>query len=327
MSSEVNQVEHEHISRSLEVERIETNIYRSKSLWIPLRARGVFGGQVISQALVSVTNAINPQYSLHSLHCYFLTSASSAVPILYEIDRVRNGRTYVARVVRAIQNGHVIFVMLCSFQKPEPWQPGHQFPMPSVRPPKECELEEDRLQKLARQEGLDPRIKEVHKQAAEQQAHGPLSIKIAADHQVGLDGTIQYMYWMKAKDIPHYDAPFQKCILGYISDMRLINTAGKSLGLQQGGRGPTALSMTSTLDHAIWYYSDDFHCGDWLLYVMNSPRTGTGRGVVHGKIYTQDGKLIAVTTQEGVVRADIREPQKELVSETGEHNLSLSAKL
>jgi len=126
--------------------------------------------------------------------------------------------------------------MLCSFQKPEPWQPGHQFPMPSVRPPKECELEEDRLLKLARQEGLDPRIKEVHKQAAEvccpvyqgddfrnqhllkcfalqQQAHGPLSIKIAADHQMGLDGTIQYMYWMKAKDIPHYDAPFQKVSL------------------------------------------------------------------------------------------------------------------
>lgn len=96
-----------------------------------------------------------------------MTSASWVVPILYEIDRVRNGRTYVTRVVRAIQNGRVIFAMLCSFKKPEPWQPGHQSPMPSVRPPEECELDEDRLLRLAKQEDLDPRAKEVYKQLAE----------------------------------------------------------------------------------------------------------------------------------------------------------------
>jgi len=126
------------------------------------------------------------------------------------------------------------------------------------------------------------------------------------------------MYWMKAKDIPRYEAAFQKCILSYLSDLYFISAAAKILGLRRGGRGENAQSMVSTLDHTIWFYNDDFHCGDWLLYVMDSPRTGSGRGVVHGRIYTRDGKLVAVTSQEGVVRADVREPQvsKQVKAET-----------
>lgn len=331
MSGEANQVEHEQISTSLEVERIEANLFRSKSLWVPLRARGVFGGQVISQALVSATNAVDRQFSLHSLHCYFLTSASPATPIVYEIDRVRNGRSYVTRAVKAIQNGRVIFVMLCSFQKPEPWQPGHQSPMPSVKAPEECESDEDRYLRMAQKEGTHPKVVEVYKQMAVERVRSPIAVRVAVEHQEEPDGTIQYMYWMKAKNIPNYDAPFQKCILGYFSDMHFISSAGRTLGLRRGGRGPTALSMVSTLDHTIWYYSNDFHCGDWMLYVITSPRTGSGRGVVHGKIYTQDGKLVAVTSQEGVVRADVRGPQQELDSDGNDSSSNssntLSAKL
>ncbi|KXN83580.1 Acyl-coenzyme A thioesterase 8 [Leucoagaricus sp. SymC.cos] len=305
MSGEANQVEHEQISTSLEVERIEVNLFRSKSLWLPLRARGVFGGQVISQALVSATNAVGSQLSLH---CYFLLSASPATPIVYEIDRVRNGRSYVTRTVKAIQNGRVIFVMMCSFQQPEPWQPSHQLPMPVVPPPEECETTEERYLKVAEQNGLPARAVDIYKSFAAEQARSPITTRIAAEHRISEDGSIQYMYWMKARNIPKYEVPFQKCILGYLSDTRFISSAGRTLGLRRGGQGPTGLSMLSTLDHAIWYYSDDFHCGDWLLYVIHSPRTGSGRGVVHGKIYTQDGKLVAVTSQEGVVRADIRGP-------------------
>ncbi|KAF9452530.1 Thioesterase/thiol ester dehydrase-isomerase [Macrolepiota fuliginosa MF-IS2] len=309
MSGEANQVEHEQILTSLEVEKIEVNLYRSKSLWLPLRGRGVFGGQVISQALVSATNCVDPRFSLHSLHCYFLTSASPSTPIVYEVDRVRNGRSYVTRTVKAIQNGHVIFVMLCSFQKPESWQPSHYWPMPDVPSPEECELDEERYVRLAQREGLHPKIVEIYTSMAAERTRSPIAVRIAGEHDVAEDGTIRYMYWMKARAIPKYETPFQKCILSYLSDMYFISSAAKILGLRRGGSGPNTLSMVSTLDHTIWFYSDDFHCGDWLLYVMHSPRTGSGRGVVHGRIYTRDGKLVAVTSQEGVVRADVRGPQ------------------
>lgn len=316
MSGEANQVEHEQISTSLEVEKIEVNLFRSKSLWLPLRSRGVFGGQVISQALVSATNCVDPQFSLHSLHCYFLLSASPSTPIVYEVDRVRNGRSYVTRTVKAVQNGRIIFVMICSFQKPEPWQPSHQWPMPTVSPPEECVLDEDRYLQMAEREGLHPTIAEAYKSMAAERSRSPIAVRIAGDHDIVGDGTARYMYWMKAKDIPRYEAAFQKCILSYLSDLYFISTGARILGLRRGGRGANAQGMVSTLDHTIWFYNDDFHCGDWLLYVMDSPRTGSGRGVVHGRIYSQDGKLVAVTSQEGVIRAGVREPEDVKQSKT-----------
>ncbi|KAJ3011988.1 hypothetical protein NUW54_g2003 [Trametes sanguinea] len=114
---------HEQISSALEVEQLDVNLYRSKTLYLPPRARGVFGGQVISQALVAANNCVDPAFSLHSLHCYFLLSASAAVPILYNVDRVRDGRSYVTRSVRAVQRGRTIFLMLCSFPTPPSLRP------------------------------------------------------------------------------------------------------------------------------------------------------------------------------------------------------------
>lgn len=173
------QVESRNISTAVEVEKLDTNLFRSKSLWIPFRARGVFGGQVISQALVSATGCVDAAYGLHvsirptfvralnsaiipnSLcmyvarasyalthnivlkcyrQCYFLLSASPAIPILYHVDRVRDGRTYTTRAVRAVQNGRIVFVMLCSFQKPELDQPSYQWAMPlNVPKPEDCQ--------------------------------------------------------------------------------------------------------------------------------------------------------------------------------------------
>ncbi|RDB28512.1 DNA repair protein RAD14 [Hypsizygus marmoreus] len=303
-----NQVEHEQISTSLEVEQIEVNLFRSKSLWLPVHSRGVFGGQVISQAVVSATNCVDGEYGLHSLHCYFLLSASPSTPIVYAVERVRRGRSYVTLSVKAIQHGHTIFVMMCSFQKPEPWQPSHQWPMPVVPPPEECETDEIIYKRAIRSDQTSPRVRKILQEIVEERERSPISIKRAKDHAVAADGTVSYMYWMQARGIPKYEAPFQKCILSYMSDMHFISTASQIMGLKRFGRGPNASSMTSTLDHTIYFYGDDFDCGDWLLYVVVSPRTGSGRGVVHGRIYTREGTLIAVTSQEGVVRADIRGP-------------------
>ncbi|KAF9014982.1 thioesterase-like superfamily-domain-containing protein [Cyathus striatus] len=301
------------ISTSLEVEQIEVNLFRSKSLWLPIRGRGAFGGQVISQALVSATNCVEPAFGLHSLHCYFLTSASTSVPIVYDIERLRNGKSYVTRAVKARQKGRIIFVMLCSFQKPEPWQPSYQWPMPKVPSPGECELEEARYTRVIEDPNTHPKLREMYQAFLQERNRSPIAIKRAKVHDISPDGTIRYMYWMQARNIPKYEAPFQKCILSYISDILFIGTASRTMGMKRVGKGPNVRSMHSTIDHSIYFYTDDFDCGDWLLYVIACPRAGSGRGVVHGRMYTQQGTLVAVTSQEGVVRAAVWGPEEEKV--------------
>ncbi|TFK20166.1 hypothetical protein FA15DRAFT_689268 [Coprinopsis marcescibilis] len=312
--SETNQAEHELISTSLEVEQLDVNLFRSKSLWLPLRARGVFGGQVISQAVVSATNCVRPEYALHSIHCYFLLSASPATPIIYNVDRIRDGKSYATRFVKAVQNGRIIFVMMCSFQKPEPWQPTHQWPMPTVAPPERCEDQEVKYARVANSPGVHPKLKEVALAIAGERARSPIAIKVAAEHEMSTEGIVRYMYWMKARSIPKYEAPFQKCILAYASDLQFIGTASRVVGLKRSGKGKEKLAMMSTLDHCLWFYNNDFDFAEWVLYVIDCPATGSGRAVVDGRIYTRDGTLIAVAAQEGVMRSDIRQmdvPQTE----------------
>jgi acyl-CoA thioesterase II len=305
-----NQVEHTHISTALEVEQLDVNLFRSKTLWSIPYTQGVFGGQVISQAIVSATNCVDKSYGLHSLHCYFLLSGSPAVPIIYHVERFREGRSYTTRTVKAVQNGAVIFVLMCSFHKPEPWQPSHQWPMPlNVPTPEECESDETRMARQAAQEGMDERTRNILKEFIVDRARNPIAIKTAKSHEVAADGTITYMYWMGARNLgSKYEAPFQKCILAYLSDFHFIDVGTRTLGLKRYRKGPDALSMTSTLDHSIYFYDDNFDCGDWLLYVMTSPRTASGRGVAQGRLYTRAGSLVAVTSQEGVIRADRRQP-------------------
>ncbi|KAJ6501735.1 HotDog domain-containing protein [Mycena vitilis] len=272
MASTETAVWHEQVATALEVERLDVDLFRSKTLWLPTRARGVFGGQVISQALVSATNSVDP---LYGLHCYFLSSASASTPIIYFVERLRDGRSYLTRAVKALQNGRVIFMMMCSFQKPEPWQPERAWRMPVVPTPDQCRLEEERYAALSREEGLHPKIQQIYRDFIGERQRSPIAIKMAVEKDMSIPGMTRVMYWMQARDIPEYEAPFQKCILGYISDLNL----------------------------------DTFDCGDWLLYVMASPAAGSGRGIVYGQLYTHTGKLIATTTQEGVVRADRRGPE------------------
>ncbi|KAF9056639.1 HotDog domain-containing protein [Panaeolus papilionaceus] len=250
----LNQAEHEQISTSLDVEQIEVNLFRSKSLWLPMRARGVFGGQVISQALVSATNCIDPSLALHSLHCYFLLSASSTTPIIYHVERLRDGKSYATRSVKAVQNGRIVFIMLCSFQKPEPWQPSHQWTMPDVQPPEQCEDEENSYMRVINNPQASPELRRLFQDRLVERTRSPIAIKLAKAHHITKDGIVRYMYWMKARDIPKYEAHFQKCILAYESDLHFIITASRIMGLKRGGSGPDSLSMTSTLDHSIWFY-------------------------------------------------------------------------
>ncbi|KAF7310640.1 DNA repair protein RAD14 [Mycena chlorophos] len=148
--------------------------------------------------------------------------------------------------------------------------------------------------------------------AEQERTRSPIAVKVALENDSLAGGATRHMYWLKARDIPKYEPHYQKCILAYMSDLYLLGAARRTLGLKRFGKGPQAVSMTSTIDHTIAFYDDAFDCGDWLLYVMVSPRAASGRAIVYGQIYTQGGSLVAVTTQEGVVRADIRGPDAKL---------------
>ncbi|KAL4068276.1 HotDog domain-containing protein [Scleroderma yunnanense] len=177
---------------------------------------------------------------------------------------------------------------------PEPWQPIYQWPMPDVPKLEECELEEDLFRRRAMDDGIDEKRKELYLMYAAARADGPIAVRRASWTREE-NGLLTSMFWMQARTgrSERYEAPFQKCILAYIIP-----------------GGSDALAMSSTLDHSIWYYDDDFCCEDGLLYVVNCPRAGDGRGVAHGKLYNRVGKFVAVTCQEGVVRADRRGPER-----------------
>ncbi|KAG6902310.1 hypothetical protein C0995_001689 [Termitomyces sp. Mi166 len=285
-----NQIEHEQISTSLEVEQLDSNLFRSKSLWVPTNARGVFGGQVISQALVSATNCVSPAFGLHSLHCYFLLSASPSTAIIYHVDRVRQGRSYVTISVRANQNGRVVFVLMCSFQKPEPWQPSHQWPMPHVPGPEHCEDEEVRFLKLAESPETPSRRKKLYQDALKDRLKSPIAIKRAKEHHVASDGTIVYMYWMQARNIPKYEAPFQK----YLNRIEYIRAQEIWGGTELPGHDCTFLPRDQDQGEE-WYTEGYVFFVDIFSYHSTNDQ-----------MYTRNGNLVAVTSQEGVVRANVR---------------------
>ncbi|EIW86428.1 hypothetical protein CONPUDRAFT_86400 [Coniophora puteana RWD-64-598 SS2] len=274
---DTNQVEPNTIDVCLDVEQLEMNLFRSKRLFMPTRARGVFGGQVISQAIVSATKSVDSGFGLH---CYFLLSASPAVPIIYFVERLRDGRSYCTRSVKAVQNGKIIFQLLCSYHKPEPWHPSQQWPMPVGVPDLyECELEEDLFRRQAAREDIDERMKALLITYAEERSRGPIAVRRAKWNTVSEDGALTSMFWLQARTgrAERYEAPVQKCILAYMSDMNF----------------------------------NDLSCEDGLLYVVICPRGASGRAVVHGRLYSRTGSLVAVTSQEGVVRSNARAPQQQ----------------
>ncbi|CAK5264763.1 unnamed protein product [Mycena citricolor] len=219
--------------------------------------------------------------------CYFLLSASVSTPIVYLVERIRDGRSYVTRNVKALQNGRVVFMMICSFHKPEPWQPNVEWSMPIVPKPDACELEEHRFSALLNQENLHPRVAQIYREVISERTRSPIAIKSAVEADASIKGM---------------------CILSYLSDLYLldqhdINHLSFNFLLRVGAPGFLFFSFVNNR-------SDSFHCGDWLLYVMTCPRAASGRGAVYGQVYTESGTLVAVTTQEGVIRADRQGPQE-----------------
>jgi len=271
----------------LDLEPLEHNLYRGLSPQVGWQR--VFGGQVIGQALVAAQRTVNGR-SAHSLHAYFLRAGDPSVPIIYEVDRIRDGKSFSTRRVVAIQHGHAIFSMAASFQREEKGLE-HQAAMPDVPAPEEVPKESVLTETLM--ERLPPLMK------AYWQAERPIEMR-----PVDLSRYLspkkrdprQYI-WIRATGALADDLALHQCVLAYASDFTLLDTA-----LVAHGRFVFDPSlMLASLDHALWFHQP-FRADDWLLYAQDSPYSGSARAFCRGTFYTRDGRLVASTAQEGLVR-------------------------
>jgi acyl-CoA thioesterase-2 len=271
----------------LDLEPLEQNLFRGqspKSGW-----QRVFGGQVVGQALVAASRTVEGRHP-HSLHCYFMLPGDPKVPIIYEVDRIRDGRSFTTRRVVAIQHGQAIFAMSASYHAEEPGF-DHQAPMPDVPGPDDLPSEQEVKAELV---PLMPEPMRTYYTRERPIEIRPVEIKryMSRDPMAP-----QFHVWIrttgKLPDIP----AIHQCVLAYASDMTLLDTS-----LVPHGR--TVFEPTiqpASLDHALWFHRP-FRADEWLLYAQDTPSAGGARGFSRGLIFKQDGTLVASVAQEGLIR-------------------------
>ena len=276
----------------LDLEKIEENIFRGQSP--EDRMQRVFGGQVLGQALVAASRTVEGRVC-HSFHAYFLRGGDPKVPILYEVDRARDGASFTSRRVVAIQHGKQIFNMSASFQVPEKGLE-HQFGMPNVPGPDELVDEHE-----ARKQWMD-KMPEEHK--AWMSRPRPIEMRpVILDNWMNRAPSEPFdNVWIRATGPVPNDVIVQQSVLAYASDMSLLDTA-----LLPHGRSWNSPMQMASLDHAMWFHHP-FRMDDWLLYAQDSPSSSGARGFNRGSIFTRDGKLVASVVQEGLMR--VREEKK-----------------
>lgn len=253
--------------------------------------RNVFGGQVLGQALMAACRTVETSRPVHSLHAYFLLAGDKREPIDYEVDRVRDGRSFATRRVVALQKGRTIFTMMASFQAAEAGAFEHQHPMPPVPAPDT--LVSDIEQRRGLVGHLPPHVRDKlsSERPVEFRSVDPL------DPFKPERRPAETRIWMRTlAALP--DEPALHCaMLAYASDHGLLRAALRPHGLsfmQPKLRG-------ASLDHAMWFHRD-FRIDDWLLYAIDSPSGGASRGLCRGEVFSRDGRLVASVAQEGVLR-------------------------
>jgi acyl-CoA thioesterase-2 len=274
----------------LDLESIEVNIFRGVS---PNEDRQrVFGGQVAAQSLMAAGRTVE-RGRPHSLHAYFLRPGDPNVPILYEVDRIRDGRSFTTRLVVAIQHGRAIFNMSASFHIDEPGL-SHQLPMPDVPPPETLESLEQRLEPY--RETFGDWFSRRH--PIDQRYIGELPFTHRAAKE-----PIQRL-WIRADGTLAEDPLLHACIATYASDMSLFDTM---LAPHEVNWDDTDF-MGASLDHCMWFHRP-FRADEWLLYDMDSPAAYGARGLARGFMFTQRGELVVSMAQEGLMRLVARHPK------------------
>jgi acyl-CoA thioesterase II len=271
----------------LDLERIEHNIFRGHSPQVGWQR--VFGGLVIAQALVAAARTVEGREP-HSLHGYFLLPGDPEVPIVYEVDRLRDGTSFTTRRCNAIQHGRPIFSLSASFQITERGL-DHALPMPAVPAPEDLPSEAELFAQFG---GMFP--EPMRRWFAQDR---PIEIRpVELAHYLGhkLSTPAQYV-WVRASGRLPDDAAVHRAVLAYLSDMTLLDTA-----LVAHGRTIFEPDLqVASLDHALWFHRP-FRADEWLLYAQDSPNSAGARGLTRGLLYARDGRLIASVAQEGLIR-------------------------
>ena len=271
----------------LDLEDLEVNLFRGRS---PREKRlRVFGGQVAGQALVAACRTVE-RGRVHSLHAYFLRPGDVRAPIIYQVDRLRDGHTFATRRVVAIQHGQAIFAFSASFQ-PEENGPDHQTAMPPAPDP----------------EGLPPYLERIEPFLPRMPPHmrawltrdRPIEFRPVDEPDPFGERTRppRHMTWVRTNGALPDDPVIHQVIVAYASDMSLLDTAAMPHGI--AWNDPTY--MMASLDHALWFHRS-FRADDWLLYATESPSAHGARGFAIGHFYTRTGQLVASVAQEGLIR-------------------------
>ena len=273
----------------LDLEELDVNLFRGRSpqsSW-----QRVFGGQVIGQALVAAVRTVEASRPPHSMHAYFLLPGDPKVPIIYDVDRIRDGGSFTTRRVTARQHGHPIFSMLVSFHVEETGGLDHQAKMPDVPDPESLPSEIETRAKIL------PAMPEAVRRYYERER--PIELRpVEFERYLGkkfLDG--KFNVWIKTTGPLPDDPAIHQCVLAYTTDMGLLDTAlvphGRTLFEKE--------FMAASLDHALWLHRP-FRADEWLLYAQDSPNLHGSRGFARGLIFKRDGTLVASVAQEGLVR-------------------------
>ena len=272
----------------LDLEPLEENLFRGrgpKQGW-----QRVYGGQVLGQALVAAVRTVPAERIAHSLHAYFLLAGDPSRPIVYNVERVRDGGSFSTRRVTAIQHGRAMFVMSVSFHKEEPGL-DHQSTMPKVPPPEELPSEQQLKAQLLLH--LPENMKSYwERERPIEMRPVDVSRYLARHKRAPLQCT-----WMRATGRLPDAFPLHQCVLAYASDFTLLDTALIAHGKLMFDKD----IQLASLDHALWFHRT-FRADDWLLYAQDSPSSHGARGFCRGSLYTRDGVLIASVSQEGLMR-------------------------
>ncbi|EDV25981.1 Acyl-coenzyme A thioesterase 8 [Trichoplax sp. H2] len=294
---------------TLDLEEIDVDIFRGNTLWCPTVSQRIFGGQAIGQALVAASKTVDEQFSPHSLHLYFLRAGDPSIPLIYKVERTRDGHSYCSRNVHAIQQGLTIYSSQISFCKFEETVIEHQANMPNAPDPETLPTNEERLRRRLEHETDDNNRLLIKKSLA-----SPIPIDIRRCKQQRVD-IIQYpshqsdppyrLVWFKGIDkigpeLKNLHSP----IVGYASDYSILDTAMLP-------HANFRYTMITSLDHSMWFHLP-VRADEWLLYEMQSPKANNGRVLVLGKFFTRDGQLAVSIAQEGLMRGVMNEPSSRL---------------
>jgi acyl-CoA thioesterase-2 len=272
----------------LELEQLEVNLFRGESR--DIGSAQVFGGQVLGQALTAASRTVDGRI-VHSLHAYFLRRGDFNAPIVYEVDRSRDGHSFSNRRVIAIQHGEQIFNMTASFQVVEDGLE-HQFEMPNVPPPEELP---DMLEVLR---PMVDRLPERVKRFVEKPR--PFEFRMVQpfpDLIAPSKHPPARQVWLRLPDRIPDDESLHRRLLAYVSDYYLLDTAV----LPHGMSFLSAKAVMASIDHAMWFHRP-LRVDEWLLYALDSPSSSGARGFGRGSVFARDGRLVASTAQEGLIR-------------------------